>query len=131
MKKLTIKMLQDCSNVGEAIELAMTFNLEYPTKPIKPILPKIHNSTDVNRYQSDLKAYEVLEEKYKEERTAYQVNSAEIDAIIKEYLLIETGVSKLPELQRDKVWRKAWEDGHSAGHYEVYLELSSLAELFE
>lgn len=29
--------------------------------------------------------------------------------------------------QSEKVWRKAWEDGHSSGYYEVLIQLEELA----
>jgi hypothetical protein len=39
--------------------------------------------------------------------------------------------SHLTDKQHAKVWRKAWEDGHSSGEYEVQNHYIDLAEMFE
>jgi hypothetical protein len=40
----------------------------------------------------------------------------------------EFGTSKWPKEARDKVWQKAWEDGHAHGYSEIYDEYSEVAD---
>ena len=40
-------------------------------------------------------------------------------------------IASLPEQYREKVYRLAWQEGHSAGYHEVYQWLTRLVEIFE
>ena len=131
--KLTAQLLekQFGESVSKAVEYAYTFKPEYPTAPKKPYLSSKHTSEEAKQYALDLAEYEekmVAHRKVKEE---YNLASSEVDGIIVEYIKEVSGLNRIPEQYRDKLYRKAYEDGHSSVYHEVYLELVELVEIFE
>jgi len=54
----------------------------------------------------------------------------DINDVIIEYIKSESGLGKVPEQYRDKLYRIAYERGHSSGFYEVYQELCELVDIF-
>lgn len=102
----------------------------YPTKPTKPILAKNHNI-------EELKLYNEIFEQYIKDLAIHNTLYAEyitkknkIECEIEEYLWEITGLNEISEQYSDKVWSRAWNEGHSYGYYEVYLKLLSLVEIF-
>lgn len=97
-----------------------------------PIRPRLHG----NSFE-DAKQYAINMEVYEEEMCSYLTIKAEceahnlaieqeVEARIKE----DSGLNSIPEQYRDKVWRYAWEEGHSAGYHEVQIHLINLVDIF-
>jgi hypothetical protein len=57
----------------------------------------------------------------------------EIDSLCESLIKEESGLNnlKISQKQIDKIWSKAWQDVHSDGYYEAYINLCELVELFE
>jgi len=52
--------------------------------------------------------------------------------LLEEFIRHESGlVDKVPKQYQDKVYRHAWESGHSSGYSEVYIHLVELVDIFE
>ncbi len=132
--EVTLEKLQEISgmkSVSNAIEWATYKYGEYPKRPIKPMLKKDASSNEVFEYGEQLKNWELGLVIYKEQVETYNVNKNEIDSIIKEFIMDVAGISIVPQQYRNKVYSKAYDNGHSSGFYEIYLELNSLIEIFE
>lgn len=131
---LTLEKLQEISvmeSVSNAIEYATDNYGEYPKRPQKPILKNNANSNEVFEYGERLKIFESNSIEFKKEVEKYNTNRNEIDSIIKEFIIDEAGIKIVPQQYRDKLYNKAYEDGHSNGFYEIYNCLQSLIEIFE
>lgn len=133
--KLTVQYLEEYfgDNVSAAIKHAReTQTLKYPDKPAKPSPGKNITSAEVRVYADLLEAYEKELKIYNKNLGAYQKESTEINNIIEEYMKEISGLNSIvPADRRDKVWGKAWSDGHSSGYYEVYTYLRELVNIFE
>lgn len=132
--QVTLEKLQKISqnqSVSNAIEWATDNYGDYPKKPPKPMLKKDANSKEVLEYAELLKNWELDSVIYKEQLETYKHNQNKIDSIIIEYIKEEAGISIVPQQYRDKLYAKAYEDGHSNGFYEIYNCLHSLIEIFE
>ena len=120
------------SNVYEATEYAKSLHPEYPAKPVKPIIHNLKSPSSV-----DYRDYAVVFEKYEKEmvewkikRDEYQNFSSKINSELVEYIKEVAGLNTIPEKFRDKVWNKAYEDGHAYGYTEVYYKLLDLVDIF-
>lgn len=132
--EVTLEKLQKISqnqSVSNAIEWATDNYGEYPKRPPKPMLKKDANSKEVLEYAEKLKNWETDANIYKLEVEAYYLNKNFIDSKIQEFIKEEAGISIVPQQYRDKLYSKAYEDGHSNGFYEIYIQLTSLIEIFE
>jgi hypothetical protein len=65
----------------------------------------------------------------KASRAAYNKETAELYALFKNDLFADLGIQDNPK--REKLFTKAWEDGHSAGYSEVYNCALGLVDLIE
>lgn len=82
---------------------------------------KVINGTYDNKLiYASKKADEVTWQAYKDESDRLY-NQFKADA------LESVGLTNHP--QSEKVWHKAWEDGHSSGYYEVLIKLEELTEI--
>jgi hypothetical protein len=134
MKNITKELLEEKfgDNVYEANEYVKTLLPKYPQTIRKPILIKNHTSKDLKEYTILLENYENDLLKYKEEKEIYYKEYRELNSIIEEYIKEITGFYNIvPKDKQDKVWSKAYQDGHSDGNTEIYNKLQSLIELFE
>ena len=61
---------------------------------------------------------------------AYNNVKHDINNIIEEYIREESGLNNIPIQYRDKIYNKAWQDGHSDGFYSVYQHLTELVNIF-
>lgn len=131
---ITAKALLDLfdDNVYEAVNHAQSLYGEYPEKPDKPTLRKEHTSSDIKVYNKEYEKYETALSAYKTEQDMYRKRKRDCDDAIEEYIKELSGFNKIvPESRKNKVWFKAWEDGHSSGYTEVYGCLCNLVDLFE
>jgi hypothetical protein len=101
--------------------------MEYPKGLIKPFLKKEHTSEEASQYVKNLKEYEASLPSYREAKQKYREEDYRLIELFRQDAFKELGIEKHPK--RDVAWRKAWEDGHSCGLSEVWLELQDLAEL--
>jgi hypothetical protein len=100
-------------------------------KPNKPIKPVDFSSDSFRKYANDLETYETKLEEYQSNFTLGQIHNMKVDARILDFIKIESGLNNVPEQYREKLFRKAWSDGHSSGYYEVYQQMCELVEIFE
>lgn len=103
----------------------------YPHKPARPTLMTGANSQTIRRYADAYENYEKQIAEFEIAKIAWNKQKAEIEDRIIELIKDKSGLNSIPDQYRYKVWAKAWEDGHSSGFYEVYLELCDLVEIFE
>jgi hypothetical protein len=132
-KKITLKYLQESRmGVMDTIDHARSFGLDYPIQPNRPILVKKHTSEDVKKYQEELSEYEIKYSTYQEEYEKIRNHNNDIEYILEEYIKDVSGLYTIvPKQYQDKLYAKAYSDGHSAGIYEVYGCLTSLIYIFE
>jgi len=62
-------------------------------------------------------------------KRAYDNESSEIRAKFREALEKEYGMQNHPK--KDKIWEKAWDDGHSGGWTEILITYDELVELIK
>ena len=127
-------MLDLCNNcyisVYTIIEKAEDFKQSYPATPYKPRLKDNAASSEVKEYAKLLEQYE---EEYKEYELDIHIvhrSNINIDNEIELFIKEISGLNNIPEKSRDKVYYKAYRDGHSSGLYSVYQQLCELVELF-
>lgn len=105
---------------------------KYPTQPSKPFLATKHNSDQLAEYVQQFKLWETEMEKYKISKEEYNNKKQAIDQEIENGLKTNTGFYQVvPEQYQNKVWAKAWRDGHSEGWNNVEYHLNNLIEIFD
>jgi DNA-binding ferritin-like protein (Dps family) len=129
---VTLEAMKDFNSVMEAIQWAESqYKNEYKSAPSKPILSNNATSEEARKYADLLEVYEKETIDHKETIRLYYEKMNKIQSVIVEYIKDYTGLNTIPKQYRDKVYSKAYEDGHSGGFYEVYLKLESLLEIFD
>jgi len=117
------------------IEKEARDKVEVPARMSKPVM---HNSD----MKSDPKALRALAddieewEKYEADRKSMLEKQRQgipnTGNLLEEFIRHESGlVTKVPKQYQDKVYRHAWESGHSSGYSEVYIHLQELVDIFE
>lgn len=104
---------------------------EYPIKPKQPLIPKDKSSEAAFKYAEDLKIYESELELYKLKEKQRKRDWEEIRDFLGEIIAEESGLNRIPEQYKKKVWELAYMNGHSSGDYGVYQHLCELVEIFE
>ena len=133
-KFVILKSIEENSfgSVSKAIEYAVKLYGKMPYKPAKPVLKSNHTAHELKEYTSNFEAYEAGIRNYELDRDAFNKNKRVVDSAIEEYIKEQSEFNKyVPKDRQQKVWGKAWEDGHSSGWYEIYLELNNLVEIFK
>jgi len=102
-------------------------DLKCPTEPLKPILSKNANSAQVLVYAKKLAEYEVKEQKYKKELAKYTSAMNKREDEFKSDLFEEFEMTNHPNVE--KIYSRAWSEGHSSGLQSVHDEFSSLVDL--
>ena len=132
MTNLTLEfLLKRDSNVSANIEFAHSFYPPCPEKPNKPIAIKVGTSYEVRKYADKLEQWELATTDYKEAHNEYLAVRKEVDAILDEYIKHQANFDAVPDHYKEKVWRKAYQDGHSGGHSEIFNCLCDLVGIFE
>jgi hypothetical protein len=127
---ITLENLQYFGNVSDAIQFAQNTKLEYPARVSKPVLKDTNNVEALMTHVEALKQYDIEKAKYDIELKAYNDGKNATNNVIVEFIKDESGLNNIPEQYQDKVWYKAWRDGHSDGYYSVYQELLDLVDIF-
>ena len=130
---LTLEEIENWGlDVSETLEKIKSYEPQYPQRPSKPMLAPKHSTEDVLEYSKKLETYDACLEEYKLQKSLYNEICGQLNSLKEEFIKNYTDFYKVvPKSKQSKVWWKAWEDGHSYGYYEVYLQLDSLVELFE
>lgn len=104
-------------------------NPNYPSKPhLKSNTP---SQDDIQKYQVELAEYERLKEEYDSISEKKRGIGNEQYQLLEEYVKYKAGFfTDVPAQYKDKVWRMAWELGHSAGYGEVFIYLCDLVDIF-
>jgi len=130
MEVVILDKLYDQESCYKAIEWALQQRGEYPERPKKPILSTKHTSLEAKQYSIDLQAWEKEKQEYDERVVVWKANENAITDVIVTYIKDLAGFNFVPIKYQDKVYAKAYQDGHSDGYYEVYQKLISLVEIF-
>lgn len=118
-------------SVNEIIELEFSKMDKRPEIPRSPTLKNNHTYEEAFDYAEKLKEYiEVLKPKFQKEYGEWSRKKSEIESNITDFIKDVAGLNQIPKESQEKVWSRAWEDGHSDGYYEVYLRLCELTSLF-
>lgn len=102
-------------------------DLVFPQRPSKPSWPSKPTSTEVRQYADKLEEYEIDFKKYSELKKEYYeiLNARAVEFrndIHSEYS------SELTDAAFTVIFNKAWEDGHSSGHYRVVELVDELTD---
>ena len=98
-------------------------------KPVKPKLPD--NMLDIQALQEYTKAVETYNkeiELYKDKEKEYYKKRKEALEEFKNDLAFEYCVDNLPKEIQDKIFSKAYEDGHASGYHDIAWHYEELAE---
>jgi hypothetical protein len=108
---------------------------KWTNPPKKPQAPdKDATPQDYIDYGNALAAFNSEYETWKTTvKSAEDDHNNEIDSLCETLVKEESGLNnlKISQKQANKIWSKAWQDVHSDGYYEVYINLCELVELFE
>lgn len=127
-----LNQLVEIEGIYSAIQYGINNYLTSPQKPAKPQMPiGTPTSTQAREYADKLEEWEAAIPIWKEARENCIDYNRDIDGHIEYAIKTYAGLQNIPQQYRDKVWQKAWEDGHGYGFGEVYNKLCSLLEIFE
>ena len=119
------------THVYEATEHTKTLYPKYPESPVKPRLLTIKSTPAEHReYANQLEKYNELMVTFRHEKDEHRKIVSEIDNELIEYIKEVSGLNTIPEKFREKVWNKAYEDGHAYGYSEIYNHLIDLVDIF-
>ena len=117
-------------NVSEKIKNdAYTVAHAYPSKPVKPLLPKNASSVEARAYADALADYEKLLEAYNVARDEWRAESNRLNEQFRTDVEAEYEMTDHPK--RDLLWSKAYDHGHSAGYGEVLSWYDDLHDLID
>ncbi len=102
-----------------------------PQRPTKPSLSPLAASYDADAFAKKLKIYEGQLKYYAEDEVKYETESGVIQDLIEAFIKEKSGLNTLPFSQRvkDKIYWKAYSDGHSSGWNEVFGVLIDLVSM--
>jgi hypothetical protein len=101
-----------------------------PSRPDSGCI-KIKTAQEHREYADKLEQYEKEMEEYKVQDNMCKIHNLKVDTLILDFIKNEAGLNSIPEQYRNKVFSKAWSDGHSDGYYEVFMQLSELINIFD
>jgi len=129
-QKIKEMVLSFGSDVYKGVEYAKSKLPIYQSRPSKPRQPSNQTSETMLEYSRELESYEKQLIDWRKWNHNYGIVKCEIDTIIIDYIKRESGFYDIPEKYQQKVWDKAWSDGHGSGYSEVYHELCELNNIF-
>jgi hypothetical protein len=123
------------SSVREKINAgAYKTTLPYPSRVVEPaVLRKSARDLTADEMASLSATKQKFEQDKEAERTAkvaYNTDTERLKAQFKADLFAEHGVT-LGDALGEVVWRKAWEDGHSAGYGEIATHFEYLTDIID
>lgn len=106
--------------------------VEIPPYKSKPKNSNAKTPAELRALADDIEEWEKYEKKRNAAIRKSERDEANISELIEEFVKIDSGLTtKVPEKYRDKIYRIAWDRGHSCGFTEVYNYLVELVEVFE
>lgn len=101
-------------------------DIQYPTRPKKPVLPTNPTPDELRAYADQLEVYDALKMEYNEKVSDYHSKVNERLDKFQQVLMVDYNLLK-PQV--DVIWGYAWEEGHSAGLQEVYNYFDTYYEM--
>ena len=101
-------------------------DIQYPTRPKKPVLPTNPTPDELRAYADQLEIYDALKMEYNEKVSDYHSKVNERLDKFQQVLMVDYNLLK-PQV--DVIWGYAWEEGHSAGLQEVYNYFDTYYEM--
>jgi flagellar biosynthesis/type III secretory pathway protein FliH len=129
--KLPERLTRHNDGVYKTISEAYKFSVEYPDRPKRPFLSNKPGSVAAAKYAEELALYENENAEYLESIKLAREHNRKIDQLIEAFIREESGLNTIPEQYRDKVYRHAYQTGHSSGFSEIYNHLLDLIEIFQ
>lgn len=125
---MTLQDLKDYYNKGNSITdtIAKLSYGDYPVRPNKPTLKYNPNSDEVFKYAELLKEWEIDIKQYELRKLEFNKNRISVNSLIEEFIKDIANLDIVPEQYREKLFQKAYRDGHHNGYYEVYQILDNL-----
>lgn len=100
--------------------------MEYPTKPVKPMLHSKATADEIRAFADKVEDYEKEATKYYEKRQQYNEETGRLSDEFKKDLLQEFGISEHPNA--DNIYAYAWALGHSGGYSDVYSVINEMSD---
>lgn len=125
-----LKEYYESNSVLNTIEYALSKMSKMPVNSPHPMISRHADSDEVFEYANELKLWEQKNEKYHKEKKIWKEQCRLQYEAIESFIKYEAGLDSVPEQYRDKLYSKAWSDGHSDGYFEVYMKLCDLVDIF-
>ena len=133
--KITQDFLERLSEIKSIPYVIGSAEKEIPEYPKQPKQPRLLNSAptemEAENYIFLLKRHDASKIIFEEELKAYRLVKEYIYEEIATFIKGQAGLNTIPEQYREKVWNRAYAEGHSDGYYEVYLKLETLVDIFQ
>ena len=124
----TIQEIYDNSdNLYQAINDFLA-QVTYPETPVRPRKPSGDTAAVYAEYAEKLAVYEEQMLHYRYERDQALAVKSQLEDELSLFLIELSGWKDHPKA--DNAWAYAWQEGHSSGYYEVYVNLCDLYEYF-
>lgn len=105
---------------------------EIPPYKSKPKNNNAKTPAELRALADEIEEWERYEKKRNAAIRKSDRDEANISELIEEFVKVDSGLTTVvPEKYRDKIYRIAWDRGHSSGYSEVYNYLIELVEVFE
>ena len=101
-------------------------DIQYPTRPKKPVLPTNPTPDELRAYADQLEIYDALKMEYNGNCSDYSLKMSDRLAEFKQALMVDYDLLK-PQV--DVIWGYAYDSGHSAGLQEVYNYFNTYYEM--
>jgi flagellar biosynthesis chaperone FliJ len=128
--KQTVKSTLEYSSVSEIIQYIEAERPKWVEKPSKPNLKSNATSKEIREYADLVETFETRLAKYEADKKNYNILNQEINSYLEEFITEQSGLNKIPEKSRTKVWDLAWDKKRDEGYYYVYSFLEELVDLF-
>ena len=116
--------------IRSAQDTLMVPHIQRPAKPKASTLSE-GVAAGMRKHADELEAWEAEMLAYNTSMGKIRMHNMKVDALILAFIKSESGLNDIPEQYQNKVFSKAWSDGHSSGYYEAYQQLCELVEIFE
>lgn len=130
LEHLSIHYSSGSMNAAENYVKSEVAHFPFPVRPDKPRLQKTHTKDQVLYYAKELEKYETEYEIYEKLKIQYDQQFQRMSEIMTEWVKKEALFHNVPEEYRDKVFAKAYSDGHAHGWSSIYNHLLELVDIF-
>lgn len=128
---LCLSVYQTIDRIRE-IKIEEMKKIKVPPYKSKPAMKALVGSKDIRVFADEIEEWEKYEADRQSMLKKQRQAVPDIGNLLEEFIRHESGlVDKVPKQYQDKVYRHAWESGHSSGYSEVYIHLVDLVDIFE